>query len=134
MAEVDRTPRVIIEYCSRCNWMLRSAWLQQELLTTFNGSLAEVSLVPNHNGDGTFLCTVVTESSEAIVWDRKEAERFPEAKELKQRVRDEIEPSRDLGHSDGDGEDARGTGRTAIGRLLSVILGDRRNRGDPRAP
>lgn len=40
--QLVRTPSLGIEYCSRCNWMLRSAWLGQELLTTFNASLAEV--------------------------------------------------------------------------------------------
>ena len=35
-----------------------------------------------------------------IIWDRKEEGRFPEAKELKQKVRNIIDPTRDLGHSD----------------------------------
>eukprot|EP00978_Attheya_sp_CCMP212_P001509 scaffold3150_cov51-Attheya_sp.AAC.1 len=34
------------------------------------------------------------------LWDRATEDRFPEAKELKQRIRDVISPSRDLGHSD----------------------------------
>jgi selenoprotein W-related protein len=34
------------------------------------------------------------------VWSRKEEGRFPEAKELKQRVRDRVAPDKDLGHSD----------------------------------
>jgi hypothetical protein len=42
------------------------------------------------------------ESSEVVdvLWDRKATGRFPEAKEVKQRVRDRVSPSRDLGHSD----------------------------------
>ena len=133
-----RLPKVSIEYCSRCNWMLRSAWLSQELLTTFNGTLAEVSLVPNHEGSGTFVCTLVTadgdDVTEEIIWDRKEEGSFPEAKALKQKVRDVLDPSRDLGHSDasdgGDGE--KKTGKTALQRILSVLKGDRRRRNDPR--
>jgi selenoprotein W-related protein len=35
-----------------------------------------------------------------LVWSRKEHGRFPDIKELKQIVRDEIAPERDLGHSD----------------------------------
>ena len=35
-----------------------------------------------------------------LVWDRVADEGFPEAKEIKQRVRDIIAPQRDLGHSD----------------------------------
>ena len=34
------------------------------------------------------------------IWERKRDGGFPEAKELKQRVRDEIDPQRDLGHND----------------------------------
>lgn len=36
-----------------------------------------------------------------IVWDRSEQGRFPEAKELKQLIRDRVDPEKDLGHSDG---------------------------------
>lgn len=35
-----------------------------------------------------------------LIWSRKEQGRFPELKELKQRVRDCIAPEKDLGHSD----------------------------------
>jgi len=37
-----------------------------------------------------------------ILWDRKTDGGFPETKELKRRVRDVIEPGRDLGHVDRD--------------------------------
>ena len=75
------TPSIAIEYCTRCNWMLRAAWLSQELLTTFNGTLAAVELVPNHNGEGTFEVIASTADGEFQVWSRKEAGSFPEAKE-----------------------------------------------------
>jgi selenoprotein W-related protein len=65
-----RVPKVTIEYCTRCNWMLRSAWMQQELLTTFNGTIAEVSLVPNHTAGGIFEVTVTTAVAEEVLWDR----------------------------------------------------------------
>jgi len=35
-----------------------------------------------------------------LLWSRKEQGRFPEAKELKQLVRDVVDPAKDLGHSD----------------------------------
>ncbi len=38
----------------------------------------------------------------AVLWDRKVDGGFPETKELKRRVRDVIEPGRDLGHVDRD--------------------------------
>ncbi|CSB18413.1 selenoprotein W-likeprotein [Vibrio cholerae] len=34
------------------------------------------------------------------IWERKQEGGFPEAKVLKQRVRDLIDPERDLGHVD----------------------------------
>lgn len=48
--------------------------------------------------------TIVTaaESEQRILWDRKTDGGFPETKELKRRVRDVIEPGRDLGHVDRD--------------------------------
>ena len=137
-SDKPRLPKVSIEYCTRCNWMLRSVWLQQELLTTFNGTLAEVSLLPNHEGSGIFECKLTTADGEdvveQVVWDRVIEGGFPEAKSLKQRVRDLIQPGRDLGHSEEELTTAK-TGRTAFQRILSVILGDRAgNRNDPRTP
>jgi selenoprotein W-related protein len=35
-----------------------------------------------------------------LIWSRKDHGRFPEIKELKQLVRDEVAPERDLGHVD----------------------------------
>ncbi len=91
---MPRSPRVEIEYCTQCRWLLRAAWMAQELLTTFVDDLAEVALVPGTGGvfdirlDGQLL------------FSRKDAGRFPEAKEVKQLVRDKIDPARSLGHSD----------------------------------
>ncbi len=88
-------PRITILYCTQCNWLLRSAWLAQELLTTFAFELGEVALQPGTGGIFLIHC------DEILVWDRKIDGGFPEAKELKQRVRDLIAPEKALGHSDG---------------------------------
>ena len=32
-------PRITIAYCTQCNWLLRSAWMAQELLSTFGADL-----------------------------------------------------------------------------------------------
>ncbi len=40
------------------------------------------------------------DGSEELIWERKRDGGFPEAKVLKQRVRDLVWPERDLGHSD----------------------------------
>lgn len=87
-------PRVEIVYCRQCRWLMRAAWLAQELLTTFEDELGEVALIPGTGG--IFEIRVDGQS----VWSRKEEGRFPEAKELKQRVRDRVAPDKDLGHSD----------------------------------
>lgn len=88
-------PRIVIAYCPRCRWMLRSAWLAQELLSTFEDDLAEVALAPA--GKGVF---EITAGDGTVLWSRAAEGRFPEAKELKQRLRDAFWPDRDLGHSD----------------------------------
>jgi selenoprotein W-related protein len=93
MSETVR-PRIAITYCTQCNWMLRAAWMAQELLSTFGQDLAEVALVPGTGG-----IFVITLDGQTI-WDRKDDGGFPEAKMLKQRVRDAAWPQRDLGHSD----------------------------------
>ena len=43
-------PRVEIRYCTQCRWLLRAAWMAQELLTTFDGDLGEVALIPATGG------------------------------------------------------------------------------------
>ena len=92
MAELK--PRVTISYCAQCNWMLRAAWMAQELLQTFGQDLGEVALIPGTGG--IFVIAV----NDKTIWDRKFDGGFPEAKVLKQKLRDEVWPQRDLGHSD----------------------------------
>jgi predicted Rdx family selenoprotein len=79
-------------------------------LSTFSTSLSEVALQPSTGG--VFVVEIFTASSIAtgtdtpaavqrhLLWDRKAEGGFPETKELKRRVRDVIDPSRDLGHVD----------------------------------
>ncbi|MGX9418994.1 SelT/SelW/SelH family protein [Vibrio sp. RC27] len=83
-----------IYYCRQCNWMLRSTWLCQELLHTFSEEIERVSLHPDTGGRFEVFCNGHS------IWERKRDDGFPEAKVLKQRVRDIIAPDRDLGHSD----------------------------------
>lgn len=87
--------RVEIEYCTGCRWLLRAAWVAQELLSTFEEELDEVVLRPGREG-GIFEVRL----NDGVLWSRAAEGRFPEAKELKQRLRDQIAPDRDLGHVD----------------------------------
>jgi selenoprotein W-related protein len=92
-------PTVEIEYCTGCRWLLRSAYYAQELLTTFESDIEKVSLKPNSDKPGgAFIISV----DNLVIWDRKNESTpgFPETKVLKQIIRDQISPARDLGHSE----------------------------------
>lgn len=87
-------PRIHIHYCTQCQWLLRSAWYAQELLSTFGERLSEVALSPSHGGTFEIWC------DDKLLWERKRDGGFPDIKALKQQVRDHIEPSLNLGHVD----------------------------------
>ncbi|KAH0499000.1 hypothetical protein TgHK011_006223 [Trichoderma gracile] len=121
-------PRITIQFCTQCKWMLRAAYYAQELLSTFSLSIGEVALQPSTGG--TFIVTIYHQPSPSpqssttaaasssspataaaaiepeiqstVLWDRKTDGGFPETKDLKRRVRDVIEPGRNLGHVDRD--------------------------------
>ncbi|KAH7632247.1 Rdx family-domain-containing protein [Sordaria sp. MPI-SDFR-AT-0083] len=110
-------PRITIRFCTQCKWMLRAAYYAQELLSTFSTSLGEVALQPSTGG--TFVVDITYSNSTInmdnqnqtptdpeiqtkTLWDRKTDGGFPETKELKRRVRDVIQPDRNLGHVDRD--------------------------------
>lgn len=90
-----KKPTINIEYCPKCGWMLRSAYMAQELLSTFTEELYGVLLQPSETG-GAFIISI----DGVTVFDRKDKGRFPEIKELKQIVRDVVSPDKSLGHSD----------------------------------
>lgn len=83
-----------IYYCRQCNWMLRSSWMAQELLHTFSEEIDTLSLHPDTGGRFEIFC------NQQRIWERKADGGFPDAKQLKQRIRDVIDPERDLGHVD----------------------------------
>lgn len=87
-------PAVSITYCTQCNWLLRSAWMAQELLSTFSSELASVTLVPGTGG------IFEIRFDDDLVWERKRDGGFPDSRVLKQMLRDRIDPSRSLGHID----------------------------------
>lgn len=91
---MNNLPRIEIEYCTQCRWLMRAAWMAQELLTTFETELGGVTLVPGTGG------IFEVRSAGQTLWSRKDEGRFPDIKELKQRVRDVVAPEKPLGHSD----------------------------------
>lgn len=87
-------PTIAITYCTQCNWMLRSAWMAQELLSTFGTELASVTLVPGTGG------IFEIRLNDLLIWERKRDGGFPDSAGLKRLVRDQIDPDRALGHLD----------------------------------
>ena len=86
---------VTIEYCTKCRFMMRSAWIAQELLQTFEGDIDEAILKPSEVA-GIWRI----HANDQQVWDRKTERGLPELKELKRRVRDVIAPHKNLGHAE----------------------------------
>ena len=89
-----QSPRIEIHYCTQCRFILRANWIAQELLMTFAERLGELALVPSSGG----VFTIILDGEE--IFSRKEQGRFPDSKELKQLIRDRIDPDMPLGHSD----------------------------------
>lgn len=85
---------ITIEYCTQCGWLLRAAWMSQELLTTFTDEITTLSLKPGTGG--VFNISI----NNKVIWNRKQKAGFPNITELKKLVRDHIAPERNLGHID----------------------------------
>ena len=89
-----KSSRIEIKYCTKCGWLLRATWVAQELLTTFKDDINELALVPGTGG--IFEIRI----EDKLVWSREEMEGFPQIKKLKQLVRNQLDPQKDLGHTD----------------------------------
>jgi selenoprotein W-related protein len=92
--------RIEIRYCTQCRWMLRAAWMGQEMLTTFQDEIGELALIPATGG----VFEIAADGKG--IWSRAADGGFPEITELKRRIRDAIAPGKNLGHSErrSDGE------------------------------
>jgi len=88
-------PSITIEYCPKCGWLLRAAYMAQEVLTTFTEDIKQVTLQPSEIG-GAYKIFI----DDKKIFDRKEYNGFPEIKEIKQMVRDVVNPGKSLGHAD----------------------------------
>lgn len=92
-------PTITIEYCPKCRWLLRAAYMAQEILTTFEDEIGGVTLKPSDVA-GRYQISVGNE----ILFDRKRQGGFADIKEIKQLVRDVVAPEKSLGHSDRQNE------------------------------
>jgi selenoprotein W-related protein len=110
---------VTLEYCNGCHFLTRTMWMAQELLTTFNDApLSAVTLTPRRPPpSGKFAVTfqamnastsTSSDTPRLLLWDRHVKKGFPDIKELKQLVRDQIDPARYLGHSDKNPQQQQG--------------------------
>jgi selenoprotein W-related protein len=86
------SPRLEIRYCTQCKFMLRAAWLAQEMLATFEKELAEVAILPGSGG--IFEVTLDGQT----IFSNKESGLFPDVKQIKQLLRDRIAPGKTIGH------------------------------------
>ena len=85
---------VEIVYCTQCRWLLRAAWMGQELLTTFEHEIHALTLIPGSGG------IFEVRANGVLLWSRARDGGFPEIGSLKRLVRDHVAPGRNLGHLD----------------------------------
>lgn len=97
-AAAAQYPRVEIEYCNKCKWLLRAAWIATELLSTFAEDLkGGVNVKPSPVG-GTYRITVQVDGQTAhVIWDRVNDHGFPQPKEIKRKLRSIAFPEQALG-------------------------------------
>lgn len=99
--------------------MLKSFWLAQELLSTFGkNELDAISVIPSFDTKGKFVIRLSKVSGpestteDTPLWDRQEKGGFPSPKDLKQMVRDSVNPDMYLGHSDTKSRQSEHDGET----------------------
>ena len=68
--------------------------MAQEILMTLGDEIGELALIPGKGG------VFVIKLDGEILFSRDKERRFPESKEIKQLIRDQIAPEKPLGHSD----------------------------------
>jgi selenoprotein W-related protein len=88
-------PAITIEYCPKCHWLLRAAYMAQEILTSFADEVGAVTLQPSEE-NGRFTIRI----ADTKIFDRKAFGGFAEIKEIKQLVRNVVAPGKSLGHAD----------------------------------
>ncbi|CAK9441350.1 uncharacterized protein LODBEIA_P52180 [Lodderomyces beijingensis] len=77
MASSDRlvkTPRIVIQYCTKCKWTNRAIWYTQELFQTFADpavDIAEIALQPIVDKPGTFQVLLQVDDEVTTVFRRK---------------------------------------------------------------
>ena len=84
MLDMEKKLSVSITYCVICNFRGRAAWLEQELLAAHEGDIAEVALIPAREG------LFEVRFDDQLVFSRREQDRFPEPREVKDALREAL--------------------------------------------
>ncbi|MHB8346311.1 MAG: Rdx family protein [Acidiferrobacterales bacterium] len=98
MAGSDGAPHIEIEYCTECGFLLRAAWIAQELLRALETEIGDLALKPGSGGN------FIIRLDGVVLFSRREQGRFPEAKELKLLVGSAIGSGRRFGHGRNGGD------------------------------
>ncbi len=77
---VQRPHRLEIEFCTTCKFQGRAFWLARELFDARPDLAGEIALVPSSGG------VFVVRYDGEIVWDHAAEGRFPEPKEVRERI------------------------------------------------
>ena len=85
---------ITINFCTKCGWLMRAAWMAQEIINTYVSDIQSVNLVPGEDGKFEIFC------NKQVIFLRHQEGKFIEIKEIKKRIRDFIDPERSLGHID----------------------------------
>lgn len=87
---VISSPNVSISYCTSCRWLLRAAWLAQELVSAAAEDIASITLIPIRppSNDGVFVLSLDGQD----VWDRAKQGGFPEVTDLIQALKSRTPP------------------------------------------
>jgi selenoprotein W-related protein len=85
-------PRIEIEYCRRCRFQPRAAWLAQEILASLEEDVGEIALVPSSGG----ILEVRVDGQ--VVATNRDGGDLPDAREVKRAIRDLVAPDRKIGH------------------------------------
>ena len=85
---------ITINFCTKCGWLTRAAWMAQEIINTYVNDIQSVNLVPGDDGKFEIFC------DKQAIFLRHEEGKFIEIKEIKMRIRNFIDPERSLGHID----------------------------------
>ncbi|KAI3406689.1 hypothetical protein KGF56_000535 [Candida oxycetoniae] len=144
-----KTPRIIIQYCTKCKWTNRAFWYAQELFQTFTDPLdiAEIALQPRVDIPGTFQILIQVKEKIALVYRRKfkkvtnrnsqdncedEYDGFPDAKFLKSLVHKKLEILRkeQSGEDGGEVEGGPKIGDHLLGEGSFLNEGDKGAKGD----